>query len=338
MTPSAPDGRPPAAPAPAPGAVVLIVDDVPDNLALLHDALDESGYTVLVATSGESALTRCAAAQPDLILLDALMPGLDGFEVARRLKADGTTAHIPIVFMTGLAETEHVLAAFAAGGIDYVTKPIRPREVVARIAAHVRGARQSRQARSALDAFGHAVMTVRASDGRIVWQTPLARELLHALEASRDGGPRGSVLAEPLADWLQAQAVLAATGQLARPGGQPLVLARGGRRVSFALHESTGDDEWLVVLSERDDRAAIEQLGLALRLTAREAEVLHWVVQGKTNRDIGEILGTSPKTVTKHLEHVFAKLGVETRTAAANMALARVREPLPRPPRSTLDG
>jgi CheY-like chemotaxis protein len=306
------------------GDVVLIVDDVPDNLALLHDALDESGYTVLVATSGEGALERAARARPDIVLLDAVMPGLDGFEVARRLKRDPATAHIPIVFMTGLAETEHVEAAFEAGGVDYVTKPIRPREVIARIAAHVKGARQARQARSALDAFGHAVLTVRAGDGRVLWQTPLARELLQAVDATRDAGTRGPVLAETLLDWLQAQAVLAVTEPPAGPL-RPLVLARDGRRVSFALHEPTGDDEWLVVLTESNDRAAIEALGLAFRLTTREAEVLHWVVQGKTNRDIGDILGTSPRTVHKHLEHVFAKLGVETRTAAAAMVLGKGR-------------
>ena len=102
--------------------VVLIVDDVPDNLAVLHDALDESGYTVLVATRGEAALQRAAQALPDIILLDAMMPGMDGFEVARRLKATPATAHIPIVFMTGLTDTEHVLAAFDAGGVDYVTR------------------------------------------------------------------------------------------------------------------------------------------------------------------------------------------------------------------------
>ena len=306
------------------GDVVLIVDDVPDNVALLHDALDESGYTVLVATSGAGALERAAQARPDVVLLDAVMPGLDGFEVARRLKRDPTTANIPIVFMTGLAETEHVEAAFEAGGVDYVTKPIRPREVIARIAAHVKGARQARQARSALDAFGHAVITVRAGDGRLLWQTPLARELLQAVDATRDAGTRGPVLSEPLLDWLQAQAVLAVGGPPAALG-HPLVLARDGRRVSFALHEATGEDEWLVVLTESNDRATIQALGLAFRLTTREAEVLHWVVQGKTNRDIGDILGTSPRTVHKHLEHVFAKLGVETRTAAAAMALGKVR-------------
>lgn len=305
--------------------LVLIVDDVPDNLSVLHDALDEFGYTVLVATNGEQALQRAAQALPDIILLDALMPGLDGFEVARRLKADPATSAIPIVFMTGLTETEHVLSAFQAGGIDYVTKPIRPMEVLARIAAHVQGARERRQARNALDAFGHATLSVRAADGRVLWQTPLARQMLLAHEAGD-----GQQLGEAVLDWLQAQAVVHATG--GRP--QALVLARHGKRLTIALHEASaasggasgGEDEWLLVMSEASDESTIEALGLAFRLTAREAEVLYWVVQGKTNRDIGEILGTSPRTVHKHLEHVFEKLGVETRTAAAGLAMARVRQ------------
>lgn len=153
--------------------IVLIVDDVPENLSLLHDALDEAGYTVLVATQGEAALLRARNSLPDVVLLDAVMPGMDGFEVARRLKADFATRTIPIIFMTGLTDTEHVVAGFAAGGADYVTKPIRPAEVLVRIAAHVQNARQMKQARTALDAFGQATIAIRISDGRLVWQTPL---------------------------------------------------------------------------------------------------------------------------------------------------------------------
>ena len=180
--------------------VVLVVDDQPDNLSLLHDALDEAGYTVLVATDGTSALARAAKAQPDVVLLDAVMPGLDGFEVARRLKGSPDTAAIPIVFMTGLTDTEHVVAAFAAGGVDYVTKPLKPKEVLARIAAHVRSAREKRQARNALDAFGHATLVVRAGDGRIVWQTALARKLLaDYFDCSDEQAPTA------VREWLEAQ-------------------------------------------------------------------------------------------------------------------------------------
>ncbi len=308
--------------------VVLIVDDVPDNLSLLHDALDEAGYTVLVATHGEAALQRAQQAMPDIILLDAIMPGMDGFEVARRLKAHSETSHIPIVFMTGLTETEHVVAAFDAGGVDYVVKPLRPREVIARIQAHVQGARQASQARNALDAFGHASLTVRVSDGRVLWQTPLARQLMQRYFDTPE-----SVAPAELADWLRQQAPLALTMVEAAESGQSppaaaptWVVNLGRARLSFALHEPTGEDEWLLVMRETSDQAAMDALCQAFKLTTREGEVLYWVVKGKTNRDIGDILGSSPATVKKQLEHIFAKLGVETRTAAAGLAMSRVAQ------------
>jgi CheY-like chemotaxis protein/DNA-binding CsgD family transcriptional regulator len=304
--------------------VVLIVDDVPDNLAVLHDALDESGYTVLVATDGASALARAVQARPDIILLDALMPGMDGFEVARRLKAEPVTAAIPIVFMTGLTETEHVVAAFAAGGTDYVTKPIRAREVLARIATHLHSARAQRQARNALDAFGHATLVVRLPDGKLVWQTALARQML-AERLGCDGRQAPPAL---LAWLLRETAALGAVdeGVIAASPSTVLDAADAAGRLRVTLHESSGDGQWLLVLREADDAAALEALMLAFKLTNREAEVLYWVVKGKTNRDIGDILGSSPATVKKHLEHVYVKLGVETRNAAASLALASVRQ------------
>lgn len=296
--------------------IVLIVDDVPENLSLLHDALDEAGYAVLVATNGESALQRARQSLPDVILLDALMPGMDGFEVARRLKADFATQPIPIVFMTGLTETEHVVAAFAAGGADYVTKPIRPPEVLARIAAHVQNARRMRQARTALDAFGQATVVVHPASARIVWQTPLARQLLSAYF----GNPE-QVAPPEVVTWISQ--VLRARSENRPPA--EILIAEGSRRLLANLADQTGEDEWLVVLREENDASAIESLIAAFRLTQREAEVLYWLTLGKTNNDIAEILGNSPRTVNKHLEHVFEKLGVETRTAAAKLAMGKMK-------------
>ena len=301
--------------------VVLIVDDVPDNLSLLHDALDEAGYTVLVATNGESALQRAAQTLPDVVLLDAVMPGMDGFEVARRLKALADTAHIPIIFMTGLTETEHVVAAFAAGGVDYVTKPIRPQEVLARMSVHMQSARQARQARNALDAFGHATMAVHLSNdlsaGKAVWQTALARQLMHTYFAVAPGQ-----VPEELLAWLREQSALASQGR----EQTPLTITRDPKQLIFSLQERTSDDDWLMVMREVSDAAVVDAVLQAFKLTMREAEVLYWVVKGKTNRDIGDILGSSPATVKKQLEHVFAKLGVETRTAAAGLAMSRVAQ------------
>jgi CheY-like chemotaxis protein/DNA-binding CsgD family transcriptional regulator len=312
--------------------LVLIVDDVPDNLAVLHDALDESGYTVLVATSGEQALQRAAQARPDIVLLDAMMPGIDGFEVARRLKADPATAHIPIVFMTGLTETEHLVAALEAGGVDYVTKPIKPKEVLARMNVHLQGARRARQdarqagpARNALDAFGYASITVRLPGGRLIWQTALARDLLQRYCDTRAPETPPAVL-----DWLRQHAPAARQRGIEPP---VLSIVQGASSLSLRLHGQTGDtsgsddgDEWMIIMREVSDTAVIEAMSLSLKLTAREAEVLYWVVKGKTNRDIGEILGSSPATAKKHLERVYVKLGVETRTAAAGVAIKRIRE------------
>jgi len=312
--------------------LVLIVDDVPDNLAVLHDALDEAGHTVLVATHGEQALQRAAQARPDVILLDAVMPGMDGFEVARRLKADPATAAIPIVFMTGLTETEHLLAALDAGGTDYVTKPIKPREVMARMGVHLREARQARegaversQARHALDAFGYATITVRERDGRLMWQTPLARSLLR-----HHCGTEAPVTPEPVLAWLRRH--MSEARALQEP--PRLTLDNGPRRLTFRLHQRVGDEDhdlaadtggdWLIVMQETSDESMLASLCSAFGLTAREAEVLYWVVRGKINRDIADIVGASPATVKKHLERIHAKMGVETRTAAAAMALARV--------------
>ena len=318
--------------------VVLVVDDVPDNLSVLHDALDESGYTVLVATSGEAALQRAKQALPDIILLDAMMPGMDGFEVAKRLKAMPETAHIPIIFMTGLTETEYLVAALEAGGVDYVTKPIKPKEVMARMGVHLQGARRARQearqagqARNALDAFGYASITVRLGgegEGKLIWQTPLARDLL-----LRYYGTSAPQTPEPVLEWLRRHALNVT------PHTEPprLTAELGQRRLTFRLHQQTGDGEvgnagealssdWLIVMREISEDAIVEAMSLSFKLTAREAEVLYWVVKGKTNRDIAEILGASPATVKKHLERVYVKLGVETRTAAAGMAMNRIRQ------------
>ena len=308
--------------------VVLIVDDVPDNLSVLHDALDESGYTVLIATSGQAALQRALQALPDVILLDAMMPGMDGFEVARRLKATPQTAHIPIIFMTGLTETEYLVAALESGGVDYVTKPIKPKEVMARMGVHLSGARAQRQTRNALDAFGYATITVRASDGCLLWQTPLARDLLETY-----CGTHSPQTPPEVAVWLQESVrIVEQRSASVAPAAEPskLSIERGPKRLTFRLHQQIGDSDaggdWLIVMREVSDTAVIEAMSLTFKLTAREAEVLYWVVKGKTNKDIGDILGSSPMTVKKHLERVFVKLGVETRTAAAGKAMGRIRQ------------
>jgi signal transduction histidine kinase len=122
---------------PASGGTILIVDDMPANLEVVTSHLERQGYRAVVALSGDEGIERAEYVQPDLILLDIMMPGIDGFEICRRLKAGDRTRAIPVIFMTALSDTTDKLAGFAAGAVDYVTKPLNGAEVLARIESHL---------------------------------------------------------------------------------------------------------------------------------------------------------------------------------------------------------
>ena len=117
---------------------LLVVDDNPTNLKVMVDFLSHAGFRVLMARSGESGIQRARHGRPDLILIDVLMPGIDGFETCRRLKADSGTRDIPVIFMTALADITHKVQGFEAGAVDYITKPIQQQEVLARLTTHLR--------------------------------------------------------------------------------------------------------------------------------------------------------------------------------------------------------
>ncbi len=117
---------------------VLIVDDNPANLRVIIDYLQNYGFGIRVARSGKTALQRVQYSQPDIIILDILMPEMDGFETCRQLKADERTEKIPVIFMTSLSSTEDKVRGFEMGAVDYITKPLNQKEVLARIKAHLR--------------------------------------------------------------------------------------------------------------------------------------------------------------------------------------------------------
>ncbi len=125
------------------GSSLLLVDDVPENLALLVEVLERAGYEIYVATNGSDALQVTAKVKPDLVLMDVRMPGMDGFETCRRLKAQPDLASIPIVFLTAQPETDDLTAGFDAGGVDYLTKPFRNEEILVRVRTHLERAAQS---------------------------------------------------------------------------------------------------------------------------------------------------------------------------------------------------
>jgi DNA-binding response OmpR family regulator len=293
--------------------VALVVDDSPETLRLLTDALDGAGMTVMVALDGAAAMRIVDQITPDIVLLDAVMPGLDGFETCKRLKRDAGLDHVPIIFMTGLAETEHIVRGLEAGGVDYVTKPIAVEEMLARIRVHLANARLTQSARAALDVSGRYLLAVNGV-GKIMWATPQAQKLLSdALAADSDDDV---VLPEPIPQWLdqarKGKAGSKAAIMTALPGNEQLRLQYMGR---------LGTNEFLLRLAKDSGTETPAEFSSELGLTTREGEVLSWLSKGKTNRDIAQILGLSPRTVDKHLEQIYSKLGVENRTAAAAIAV-----------------
>jgi DNA-binding NarL/FixJ family response regulator len=295
--------------------VALVVDDSPETLRLLTDALDGAGMTVMVALDGASAMRIVDQITPDVILLDAVMPGMDGFETCRRLKRDAGLSNIPVIFMTGLAETEHIVRGLDAGGVDYVTKPIAVEEMLARIRVHLANARMTQSARAALDVSGRFLLAVNR-DGHIMWATPQAQKLLS--DSFGPGAVDVVVLPEPLRQWLeQAQEGKGGTKAVAAIPDHP----------ELKLHYvgSAGTNEFLLRLAKEQTSLPPPAFASEFGLTTREGEVLSWLSKGKTNRDIAQILGLSPRTVDKHLEQIYAKLGVENRTAAAAIATGAAR-------------
>ncbi|MFD1702896.1 response regulator [Methylopila henanensis] len=295
--------------------VVLVVDDSPETLAMLTAALEGAGMIALVATDGAGAIAAVGHAAPDLVLLDAVMPGMDGFEACRRLKRLPALADVPIVFMTGLKETDHIVEGLEAGGVDYVTKPIVVDELVARIRVHIGNARKSRSARAALDTTGRFLFAANSA-GLLVWSTPQASRLLALAKGAE---ATDAELPKAVSRWLAARA----EGR-SDQNAVTLTIEEGRRTLAVAFVGRADRDETLLRITEESgsDQAAIfrEKLGV----TAREAEVLLWIARGKSNRDIGDILGMSPRTVNKHLEQIFVKLGVENRAAAAAVAVRAI--------------
>jgi DNA-binding NarL/FixJ family response regulator len=246
---------------------------------------------------------------PDVILLDAVMPGIDGFETCRLIKRRPALALVPVIFMTGLTDTSNIVDGLAAGGVDYVTKPVVPEEVIARVRVHLANAQLTRSAQAAMDASGRYLLAADAQ-GRLRWCTQQAGRLLTRPHP-------GEALPADVAAWLQARGggKEAASDTITVPGTDI------SGRLEFTLIGQLAGDEMLLRVVELDAENDLERLHARLPLTRREAEVLLWLSRGKSNRDIAQILNVSFRTINKHLEQIYPKLGVETRTSAVAQAI-----------------
>lgn len=293
-------------------ALVLLVDDSPETLTMLTDALALEGMQVVVAESGLAALAMASKVQPDIVLMDAMMPGMDGFETCKIFKSESLLADIPVIFMTGLNESEHVVRALEAGGVDFVAKPASLPELFARMHVHLANARKTRSARDALDTTGRRIVAV-SGKGDINWATPQAADLLERAGIRVDAEAH---MPWQVSGWLAELGVKRLSGEV-----NTLEVARNHLTLEFRVVGRSLEDEWLLRVVDRDAGTDEERLAAAFDLSLREAEVLLWITHGKSNKEIAEILDLSPRTVNKHLEQIFDKLGVENRTAAATMSV-----------------
>ena len=295
--------------------VILIVDDIPENIGLLHESLDQVGYVVLVATNSLAAIEIAHQFQPDMILMDGHMPYLDGFECCEQLKASPLTQNIPIIFITGLTETTNLVKGFKSGGVDYITKPFNIDETLIRIETHLNHAKIIQQQQDVIDASAIAILALDQL-GQRLWETSYAKTLLDQSQLDM------TCFDKEIKQWFE-QVKL-------QPQDQRL------QQYNFNINQHQFQ---LVFLTPWSDPKRSKQTYLiqickkyslpqpqdilknCQKLTPREAEVMHWLILGKTDKDIADILDLSPRTVNKHLEHIFEKLAVETRTAAVSLII-----------------
>ncbi|MDG1496170.1 MAG: response regulator transcription factor [Porticoccaceae bacterium] len=286
--------------------VVLIVDDSPETISMLNASLSEVGLTVLVALSGAQALTIAKRIKPEIILMDGMMPEMDGFEACRLIKADALIAHIPVIFMTGLNASEDIVRGFDAGGIDYITKPIDMQGLIARIGAQLTNSRIANGARQALDSLGQHSLSVDLR-GKILWSTPNTHRLMDSSGATQE--------------WIAKTLPASLRPWLAEGAKQPLRLDNLNQPLLVTALQAQDSDERLLAIELANKPNEEDLLKEKFGLTAREAEVLTWITKGKTNHEIAIILDFSPRTANKHLEQIFRKLNVENRTTAAAISL-----------------
>ncbi len=301
-------------------ATVLVVDDTPANLGVVLETLGAAGLRVLVAESGPRALELLMQQPVHLVLLDVIMPGLDGFATCAEIRKHAAWAGLPILFMTAVDEPAQKVRALEAGAVDYISKPVHPPEVLARVRTHLdlQAARLALQQQNdrleaevtlRLDAEAQLAQSldrallVSDREGRIIFRTLRAAQLLHKhLPRHRPG---------------HLPPELAAAERYVSPAGA-LLLNRYTRRDDDALS--------ILYLVEEHTPAGPAEL-TRLGLTPRQSEVLYWVAQGKTNAEIAIILGASPRTIDKHVEQLLDRLGVENRLAAATKANDVLRGP-----------
>lgn len=327
-------------------ATILIVDDTSAILALLYEQLEQNGFSVMVAENGVSALQRIRRLKPDLILLDVLMPTLDGFETCRRLKTDPATQEIPVIFMTGLHDINEMVRGFAVGGVDYITKPLQMPEVLARIHTHLTIRRLQQQLQEQIE-----LLEQHVHERTLALQAEITRRRQQEAEKQNllDMVGKQSDQLRALTAWVidshhqhgvglstTLRAQMTATLQIVhihldlinntvahlddKHSRELIINQTTNLRTSLAqLEEELG----IFVLEINKPSPAAQEVvdNPLIKLSAREREVMQLIVDGKANAEIAELLYVSETTVRTYRSRILHKLELDDVTALIKFAL-----------------
>ncbi len=308
---------------------ILVIDDDPTNLKIAVEHLRAYSYEILIAKDGIQGIERALRARPDLILLDVQMPGIDGYETCRRLVANPDTCAIPVLLLTALTSVDHRVRGFEAGAVDYVTKPVEARELLARVRAHL----ELRALRVALEVERTRLaerLEERAAyiEGERARRAADAAERERLLELVRSQG--AALRACASADATVAGAPLAADERLrvhldqARRllGGPTSGLADEARaHILSALHLLT-DTGPASPPEPPPEPSMPEPPGPGVdKLSERERQIVELLVRGLSNKEVAYELGVARTTVSTHRKRIFDKLGVGDLPALVRWAL-----------------
>lgn len=287
-------------------SIILVVDDSIETLSIINEALSSEGYSVFVSMDGGQAISIARQIKPDMILLDAVMPVMDGFETCKKIKQDQDLIDIPVIFMTGLTDSDNVIKGLESGSVDYIKKPLKIDELIARIKIHLKQSRLFRMTRNAFNEVGQYAFICN-QEGHITMASESARQILGNLASTEKWNKQA--FTELLKKWF-----------LTKPEKNSSInLISLGSAIQISCLSHTNTDDYLCRFHDNDEITVRQKLKLQFNLTERESEVLFWLSKGKTNQETAEILSMSPRTVNKHLEHIFKKMMVENRIAAVAM-------------------
>ncbi|MEM7533970.1 MAG: response regulator [Chloroflexota bacterium] len=326
---------------------ILIVDDNINNIDIAVQLLRAYSFRILVANNGEKGLERAGLANPDLILLDIRMPGIDGIETCRRLKANPNTAEIPVIFMTAMADTENKVRGLEAGAVDYVTKPIEEAELLARVQTHLAlselRARLETEVQERTQALEEEIQAhEKARDEREMLLALLREqsESLHAMTLESWAEQEKSDLrTDKIAQRVQMLSTM--TQQMDTLLDNAITLEDPIDAIKQRMQGiSTVVGELIAELMpdtqdgvEAEDAGAEGTLGETspantatqdlplLKLSTREYEVFQLIAQGKSNSEISDILAVTPSTVSTYRHRIIRKLGIPDPNALVKYAV-----------------